>query len=260
MPVSVARPRLASSRKLWGAPSLLAANAIPALLDRIYATGTVEDARGEPMDAFPHGVPRRHADELTRLVLEEGAERTLETGMAVGVSTLAICRPHAERGHGSHVAIDPAQSGLWRSAGTAMVERAGLGGIVRVLEERAETALPRLSAEGQVLDFALIDGKHLFDFALLDFFYIDRMLRVGGHVAFHDTWLPAIDHAVAYVLANRRYARSPRGDADMAVLRKLGEDDRRMPFHRSFRPRPGWRRRVEGVRARHARTPAGRNA
>ena len=83
------------------------------LLDRIYATGKAEGEDGIVIDALPHGLPRRHADELARIVREERARSTLETGMSVGLSTLAICAGGAER----HVAIDPFQSSDWHSIG-----------------------------------------------------------------------------------------------------------------------------------------------
>ena len=162
------------------------------LLDRIYATGKVEDAEGATRDALPAGLPREHAEELARLVVEEGAVRTLETGTP------------------------------------------------------SETALPRLGAEGLELDFALVDGLHLFDHTLVDFFYADRMLRDGGLVVFHDTWMPAVAQAVAYVEANRAYERVRAGDAAMAVLRRTGGDERAWDFHRDFAPRRGFRQRRRG--------------
>lgn len=208
------------------------------LLDQIYATGRVEAEDGTPVSAFPAGIPREHADEIIRLLRDMGLTRTLETGMAYGVSTLAIGSVHQERGEGSHIAIDPIQSGHFGSIGTLNVRRAGLEDRVRVLEERADAALPQLRDEGVRLDFGLIDGRHLFDFALLDFFYIDRMLDVGGVVAFHDTWKAGVAEVVAYVSANRAYEPIDPVDHGLAVLRKVAEDDRKGWFHRDFERGP----------------------
>jgi predicted O-methyltransferase YrrM len=215
------------------------------LMRRIYSTGKVEAADGTLVDAFPAALPEAHADELARLVREGGHTRTLETGMAFGLSTLAICGVHADRGEGSHVAIDPYQSTDWRGIGALNLERAGVADRARVIEARSDEALPQLQAEGTRLDFALIDGLHLFDATLVDFFHIDRMLDVDGVVVFHDTWMPAVAQAVAFVLANRAYERVPgAGDAAMAALRKLGEDDRAWDFHRDFSARGGLLRRL----------------
>jgi predicted O-methyltransferase YrrM len=204
------------------------------LLDRIYATGKVEAADGSLADALPAALPEAHAREIERLVREMKLVRTLETGMAYGLSTLAICGVHDERGEGSHVAIDPHQSTDWRGIGILNLERAGLAARARVIEARSDEALPRLRDEGLRIDFALIDGLHLFDATLVDFYLIDRLMDVGGLVVFHDTWMPAVAQAVAYVEANRAYERIEAGDAAMVALRKLADDDRAWDFHRDF--------------------------
>jgi predicted O-methyltransferase YrrM/SAM-dependent methyltransferase len=232
----------------------------PALLEQIYASGKVETAEGEPIDAFPAGLPRAHADEIARLVRELGLTNTLETGMAYGLSTLAICAVHEQRGEGSHVAIDPHQSSDWRGIGKLNLERAGLTARARVIEARSDEALPRLRDEGLRIDFALIDGLHLFDATLVDFFHADRMLEVGGVVVFHDTWMPAVAQAVEYVSANRAYERLDAGDAAMVALRKLAGDDRAWDFHRDFAGTPAreaiadWLRPRIGTRKRRLET------
>ena len=81
------------------------------LLDRIYRTGEVEAADGARLAAFPFGTTRRQVTEIERLVRDERLTRTIETGLAYGLSTLAICGVHESRGEGSHIAIDPRQSG-----------------------------------------------------------------------------------------------------------------------------------------------------
>jgi predicted O-methyltransferase YrrM len=216
-----------------------------ALLDRIYASGKVEGPGGEAIDAFPEGLPRAHAEAIARLVRELGLTNTLETGMAYGLSTLAICGVHEQRGEGSHVAIDPYQSRDWRGIGVLNLERAGLSARARVIEARSDEALPRLRDEGLHIDFALIDGLHLFDATLVDFFHADRMLDIGGVVVFHDTWMPAVAQAVAYVRANRAYEAIEPAESGMTALRKLSDDDRAWDFHRDFvgTPSPGGRLR-----------------
>jgi predicted O-methyltransferase YrrM len=206
------------------------------LLDHIYDTGKVEAADGSLHDAFPEALPELHAREVERLVRTLGLTRTLETGMAYGLSTLAICGVHEERGEGFHIAVDPHQSTDWGGIGVLNLQRAGLDRRARVIEARSDEALPRLRDEGVRIDFALIDGLHLFDATLVDFFLIDRMTDVGGVVVFHDTWMPAVAQAVAFVEANRAYEPVEAGDAAMVALRKTAEDDRPWDFHRDFAP------------------------
>jgi predicted O-methyltransferase YrrM len=205
-----------------------------ALIDGIYATGKVEAADGTLIDAFPEGLPEAHARAIERLVRDLRLTSTLETGMAYGLSTLAICGVHEERDDGRHVAIDPFQSTDWGGIGVLNLERAGLSRRARVIEERSDVGLPRLREEGLRIDFALIDGLHLFDATLVDFFHADLMLDPGGVVVFHDTWMPAVAQAVAFVEANRAYERLEAGDAAMVALQKTAEDDRPWDFHNDF--------------------------
>ena len=100
------------------------------LIDRIYETSKVEAADGSLRDAFPEALPESHARDLARLVRDLGLVRTLETGMAYGLSTLAICGVHEERDDGEHIAIDPHQSSDWQGIGLLNLDRAGLSQLV----------------------------------------------------------------------------------------------------------------------------------
>ena len=57
------------------------------------------------------------------------------------------------------------------------------------------------------MQFAFIDGWHTFDYTFIDFFYIDRILDVGGVVVFDDTndYL-AVRKVVRYALTHRAYS------------------------------------------------------
>ena len=69
----------------------------------------------------------------------------------------------------------------------------------------ADEALPQLCSQKEEFEFAFIDGSHLFDFTFVDFFFIDKLLAVGGHVAFDDLWMPAVRKVVSFVLKNKPY-------------------------------------------------------
>ena len=185
--------------------------------------------------------------------------------MAYGLSTLFICQAHRDKCCGSHVAIDPCQDTKFRSVGLLNIRRADLEDILRFYPASSCEVLPQLCREADRLDFAFIDGKHLFDYVLLDFFYVDKLLKVGGHIVLDDLWLPAIRKVIAFVLKNRPYElmkptsreNAPRWKRaarvfrrlaqdrpghlpvnvvphNVAILRKTGEDNRRSLFHRRF--------------------------
>jgi hypothetical protein len=204
-----------------------------AVLEEVYAARRVEDPDGSLLEVFPTSIPVEHAIRLAEIVRDHDLMRTVETGMAYALSTLAIAGVHADRGAGRHVAIDPIQSTKWRSLGRAHVRRAGLEPYVRVVEQRSDEALPRMVADGERCDFAFIDGHHLFDFVLVDFFYVDRMLVEGGMIAVHDPWIPAVSRVLDFVRRNRAYEVTAE-DQGLALLEKTGDDERDWDDHRPF--------------------------
>jgi predicted O-methyltransferase YrrM len=208
------------------------------LLEHIYETGEVETEAGDRRPAVPLGVVRSDAVQLAELVRGHDLLNTLETGLAYGLSTLAIAGAHEARGRGSHIAIDPVEKDYYEGIGLANLRRAGLEDRVRFIPARADRALPELVQDGVRLDMAFIDGSHLFDYAFVDFFYTDRMLIEGGLLVFHDLWMPAVQNVVEFAVTNRAYQRLPEADGEMAVLRKHGPDRRPWNFHRSFATSP----------------------
>jgi predicted O-methyltransferase YrrM len=208
------------------------------LLRSIYETGQVRDGAGEPVYAFPAAVSQETGMALFETVLESGAERTLEIGMGYGVSTLFIGQAHRDRGRGRHTAVDPNQRTEYRSIGLLNLERAQLTDLVTPVEEPSHVALPRLEAEGERFDLVFIDGLHLFDVALVDFFYADRLLPVGGYLVVDDLWMPAIRRVLAYVRRNRDYEFSlPRAATSVPLARRARRVARRVaqqPFARDW--------------------------
>jgi predicted O-methyltransferase YrrM len=63
---------------------------LAAFLDRAYASETVLDAAGAPLELFPHSVERRAGEALRDLAMAEGAARTIEVGLALGISALFL--------------------------------------------------------------------------------------------------------------------------------------------------------------------------
>lgn len=252
---------------LAGAPAPAAGGACRnPVLDEIYATGRVRDAGGNALDAFGPSVPYATGKLLYDLVHAYACEQTLEIGMAYGLSTLFFCQAHRDRGAGMHTAMDPFQD-HWKSVGLLNVTRAGLAEHFRFIAARSFEALPEISARRERFDLVFIDGAHRFDAVMVDFFYVDQVLKVGGLVVFDDLRMPAVRKVVSYVMRNRAYEPAPAapverkplwkrigvaaqrilddpagwrhlgfrfGASNVAVLRKLAWDNRPWDFHRTF--------------------------
>jgi predicted O-methyltransferase YrrM len=207
-------------------------------VDRIYRRGSVPDESGESIALEPHSIRREQGEALRELAVAEGASRTVEVGLALGMSALFLCEAVIGRG-GRHVAIDPYQRESWNGAGLRTLRDAGVEEVVEVVEEESQLALPRLVGEGRELDFAFVDGDHRFEGVFLDLYYLTRLVRPSGVVVVDDMWMPAVRLAVAYVERNldvrlvldalpdafrwrrrRPFERGvPKGRGEVAVLR-----------------------------------------
>lgn len=126
--------------------------------------------------------------------------------MAFGVASLAILAALRDNGaDGKLISIDPSQSDVWGNIGVYHVEQAGHAERHSLMEEFDFVALPALLLKDTQIEFAYIDGWHTFDYTLLDFFYIDKMLKENGVIGFNDCGWPAVNRAIRYVLSHRHY-------------------------------------------------------
>ena len=136
------------------------------------------------------------ADFLTEIVKKINPETSLEIGCAEGVSSMVICDSVGPAN--IHTILDPNQTGHWKGMGLNNLTRLGFGNI-NFIEDYSEFVLPDLLKKGNSYDFIFVDGWHTFDQVLLEFYYINRLLVVGGIVAFDDTALPPINRAMRYI-------------------------------------------------------------
>ena len=193
------------------------------VLAQIYRDGLVTMPSGHTRPVECTGVARQEGQRIYELVLRERPHRTLEVGMAFGLSSLWICQALGELGTGHHIAIDPHQAGDYENAGLANVARAGCAERFTFYGEPSHRVLPRLEAEGLKVDLIFIDGMHLFDYAFVDLFFADRLLRPGGVLIFHDVGLPGVAKVVRFAVGNLSYveeSRPARTPAARRVLRR----------------------------------------
>ncbi len=175
------------------------------VLQEMFRTRVVHDERGQPYK-FQSGISPECSEALYRTVLERQPELIVEVGLAYGVSTLSLLTALEETGgDGRLISIDPDQSTAWHSIGSSNVKKADLSARHQVIEAHDYIALPDRITCGVRIDFAYIDGWHTFDYALLDFFFLDKMLKPGGICALNDCDLLAIDKVIRFIRTHRRY-------------------------------------------------------
>jgi predicted O-methyltransferase YrrM len=220
---------------------------LPPVLEEMLVTGDSLTRGGETIRADSQ-IVRRHAEALVRTTRRRAPDVCIETGMAFGFSTLAMLGGTA----GRVISIDPYQVGAeyYDEVGVHAVRRAGFADRHRLLAEPGHVALPRLLAEGTRAQFAYIDGWHTFDYVLLDFFYVDKMLDVGGVVAFNDCDWDAVFRVIRFVQTHRGYREIDvglpktyvRGPGRMAAIRKrlVGRGGQDRYFEKTSDAEPSW--------------------
>ena len=173
-------------------------------LDDVYAAGTVEDEHGHRRPIEPVGVSKAQGAGLRDLVASERCSHTLETGFGLGLSAAHIAAGLLRSGGTAprHLAIDPTTREVLGNAGWKLMERLALTGLVELIEEESQVALPRLMSAGLRLDLAFVDGDHRFDPAFVDLYFVSRMVRPRGLIVVDDMWMPAVRMAVSFFIRN----------------------------------------------------------
>ena len=165
----------------------------------------LHDERADRVAEITGGISRAETEMLSEVVAEIAPTTTLEIGLGYGFSAMAMCahaRPGPER---RHIVIDPHQHRYWNGQGLRHLEDAGFGSCLEFHEAPSYRVLPELERQNTTVDLAFIDGWHTFDFVFVDFFYVDKMLRSGGVVAFDDADWPSIRPILRYIVTNLPY-------------------------------------------------------
>jgi predicted O-methyltransferase YrrM len=221
------------------------------LIDQFFANPLKLDRNGEPHDIDRSSLRRDEAVVLTSLVHSLRPEKSLEIGLAEGGSCVAICAARRDCGIPErHIALDPFQETLTGGAGLLELEKLGLRNTVEWLPERSENYLHGAVNRGETdLDFAFVDGGHQVGQKLTDAFYLDKLLRPGGVIAFHDALLVSTAAAVYFLVKERRYSiiSLPEDNASRRLLRSV-KHGLRLGWWYSTRVIPGMCRSLVALR------------
>lgn len=209
------------------------------VLEEILRSGYTTSPNGELVEVRD-AISREEAEFLQELISELRPQVSLEVGLAHGVSALSICDARERTPNTRHIIIDPYQKRYdnishhhlrqdgYKGIGLHNLYRAGYEGMIEFFDLPSHQVLPQLEAQGRKIDFAFVDGWHTFDYAMIDFFYIHKMLRVGGIVVLDDADWPSIRKLCRYIVKNLSYsvrcmrqAESSRSSMKLLILNGL---------------------------------------
>jgi len=185
----------------------------------IYSRSVVtKDGINRPLG--DHHIPEDEGDFLQKMIRDAQPRVSLEVGCAYGVSSLYICEALRQVNASKHIIIDAYQHEIFDGIGLINLQRAGYDDLICFFETLSYKSLVHLNEQCVKIDFAFIDGQHTFDYVLVDFFLIDKILRTGGIVVFDDLSYPSIRSLCRYILLNLPY-KCVSPTSQTPLLRKL---------------------------------------
>ena len=168
------------------------------IIDDIRRQRTVIGADGKTYPIQKHGIDAAEGRFLSEFIASRpDIIRTLEIGCAYGLSSLHIASTTAGRTGAHHIIIDPFENTDWNGIGIANLDRAGVD-FYELREEPSEIALPQLLKEGAEFDLVFIDGWHTFDQTLVDMYYANRLIKLGGYIIIDDANWASVSKAISY--------------------------------------------------------------
>jgi predicted O-methyltransferase YrrM len=155
------------------------------VLEEIFEKKTIEvDATGERVALHSH-TSKEQGLFIQKIFDDVLPKRTLEVGMAYGISSLFILEKHREHGSeaGAHLIIEPFP---WGNTAAYNFQKAGLLGYASIVNKLSDEVLPELYARKEHIQFAFVDTTKLFDVVMQDFYFIDKILDINGVIIIDD--------------------------------------------------------------------------
>lgn len=135
---------------------------------------------------------------MQQIIRDNKFSRSIEIGFAYGTSTLAITE-EIVKNNGNHLVIDKYEMKSWGGNGLDLISQAGYSNNLEFIEEYCYIILPKLLEQGEKYDFAYIDSTKQFDWILVNFFYLDKILIKDGIIVFDDISFPSLRKLMRYI-------------------------------------------------------------
>ncbi len=167
------------------------------ILTSIFETRKFTTKTGEVVEVNSE-TSKKQCEFLQQIIRDNKFKSSIEIGLAFGMSALAITEEVVKNG-GKHLTIDKFENNGWHGYGLDLLEQANLRDQVEFHEEFCYITLPQLLAQNRKFDFAYIDSTKQFDWLLVDFFYLDKLLEINGVIVFDDAAFPGIRKLLRFI-------------------------------------------------------------
>lgn len=174
---------------------------------------------------------------LYSLVKENRFNKILQIGIRNGIDALYLNQGLVENNKikDKHLDIILIEKGWEKNTEKTLKELNSP--YITLYKQESYLQLPELVEEEKMYNMILIKGYHLFDSALIDFFYADKLLNIGGIVVLFDKKFESSEKLAKYIQTNfKNYKLLPKnlGSEYCYTFVKIAEDTRRWFFHENF--------------------------
>lgn len=155
-------------------------------LETIYETQTIETNNSGTRIPLHSETSKEQGIFLQRIFDIVKPAKSLEVGFAYGISAMFILEKHRENGseEKAHLVIEP--DSYWGTAAIHNIEKEGLKKYLQIRNDYSDKILTQLFHENYRIQYAYIDTTKQFDTVLQDFYFINKILDVGGVVILDD--------------------------------------------------------------------------
>lgn len=174
---------------------------------------------------------------LKNIVISKDLNKIAEVGMAYGISAMYITEGLKKNNKkGSLISIDPFQTEQWKDNGVNLLKSIKLDKFHELIQKKSYIALPELIEKygENSFDMLFIDGWHTFDYTLVDVFYADKLVKVGGYIIVDDVLHYSVKQSIRYLDKNYRHLKRIKSPSTFAAYKKINNDNREWNFHIGF--------------------------
>lgn len=175
-------------------------------------------------------IKKNEAEFIYHFIKDNNIKQTLEVGFAFARSASHIIAATGSK----HIVMDPFQE-RYGKLGLTNIESMGFANLLEYHNDFSHNVLPELCRQKQQFEFIFIDGDHKYDGIFIDFYYADLLLKEGGYILFHDTWMRSTQLVLSFIKKNRknyRFISTPL--RNLSLVQKIGEDERNGMHFREF--------------------------
>jgi predicted O-methyltransferase YrrM len=218
------------------------------LIKELYATQKIEVQNGETRDL--QSVVRPYVGYLAyRIIKDNNFSKVLEIGTGYGMSMLYMLeglKNSKSEENKVLTSVDPYQSGneinyfghSWENGALISAYKSGLKKYLEFYELPSSQVIPIFYREHRAFDLIFIHGTILFDYKMLDIFYANKLLAVGGIVMIGGTTFPSDIKTQEYIENNYKNWKKIKNNftdqSFFSIYLKISEDDRNKYYHKDF--------------------------